>query len=267
MDEVQQVKAIWKYLHDGDYLSLRVGARDVGCQEKPPAIIFGAFALQWKGARLSVLDRARRVVTDEKTVNRLLGYVRDTHRRLFGAERPDWSTTKVRTDRTALLRLVDKLSEHLPDAKRARLSARIDLSVDHPATYARRYARSVKARDLEPGIANLHVFALLDAAEAAGLIRELDWREIAAELHRTVVTMGRRLSVDLSEVDFEPLDDDADSALASAAKRLETTPVRLLLLDTRSDSYPVLLVPARSAPQLLKLASKARVPLKRLPLR
>ena len=264
MRELQQIDAIWKRLHDEDHVELRVGSLVVGCREKPRAIVFGRYELQREGSRLAVLDANGQPVTDPSTVKRLLGYVRGTHDKMFGGGRPDWASARVRTDRAALDRLVETLSARLPEAKRKRLGARVALAVDDPAAYARRYAKDVEARGLEPEITNLHVFALLDGAVSAGIAREIDWRDESGPLRRAIVRIGKLLGADLDETMRIDLDGDLESVLPVLGKRLARAPVRLFLLDTRADSYAAILVSARSAARVTKLSTRARVPLKAL---
>jgi hypothetical protein len=100
--------------------------------------------------------------------------------------------------------------------------------------------------------------ALIRALEDARMSAAVDWRASASEIARALAHIGAPKK---SIATMKRLDDDESSTqelLELAGDELRTHGVRLGYLDDGSDSYALVLLPARSVRRLKQLAKAAR---------
>lgn len=155
------------------------------------------------------------------------------------------------TTHDALTAIAELLAPGEPD-----IAARTTHAHTDPASYLHTHADQLDERGIDEPIPNLAWIALIDALTDHGYLAEIDWKEAPEEITgqlralRTNTThpdTWTHLDTTLHTYDF----------LQHTGHHLTTTGTALAVLDLESDCYPLVLLPADRATELVHLATTA----------
>ncbi|MEO6083156.1 MAG: DUF6630 family protein [Umezawaea sp.] len=158
------------------------------------------------------------------------------------------------TARDALIAIAALLAPGEPDVADRAVQAHA-----YPDSYLRDHADRLDERGIDEPVPELAWIALIDALTDRGLLAEVDWKEATAEI--TAQLRGLRSSpaqpeawtwLDTTDTDLVTYD-----FLELAGRELRDAGIALAVLDIESDSYPLVLLPADRATDLVTLAATA----------
>jgi uncharacterized protein DUF6630 len=128
---------------------------------------------------------------------------------------------------------------------------------DDPDGYVRAHAAQLDLRGIDEPEPNLAWIALIDALDDHGLLAEVDWREADGD----VVEQLRELRSSPAPEAWAWWPERNELAtyefLQLAGDRLRAGGTALAVLDIESDCYPLVLLPAARATELVALATAA----------
>ena len=128
-----------------------------------------------------------------------------------------------------------------------------------PNAYLQAHADRLDERGIDEPIPNLAWIALIDALTDRGLLAEVDWKEPAEEIIAQL--RGLRSSPSRPEAwawgDHTDTDRPTYDFLELAGDTLRSAGTALAVLDIESDCYPLVLLPAVRASELVDLATTA----------
>ncbi|MFE9459589.1 hypothetical protein [Streptomyces californicus] len=138
---------------------------------------------------------------------------------------------------------------------------------DDPEGYVSAFAGRLDDRGVDEPVDDLPWIALIDALTDRGLLAEFDWKEDAEEIRARLAALESRPSADPWAL-FAP----AEAALPTydflhaCGRRYREVGAALAVLDIDSDSdcYPVVGLPAARADELALLADRAGFPVEHL---
>ncbi|MCE7010166.1 hypothetical protein LWC34_46295 [Kibdelosporangium philippinense] len=149
----------------------------------------------------------------------------------------------------ALVAIAALLAPDEPD-----VADRVVHAYTDPDSYLRAHADQLDNRGIDEPIPELAWIALVDALADHGLLAEVDWKESADE----IVAQLRGLRSSSAAVDRITITDlDTYEFLALAGDQLRAAGTALAVLDIESDCYPLVLLPAERATELVSLATTA----------
>ncbi|MBB5953897.1 hypothetical protein FHS29_000467 [Saccharothrix tamanrassetensis] len=158
------------------------------------------------------------------------------------------------TVRDALTALAALLAPDEPD-----VAGRVVRAHDDPAAYLRAHADRLDDRGIDEPVPNLAWIALVDALADHRLLAEVDWKEDPAEvlsqlraLRSSPTNAGAWIWLDDARTDVPTYD-----FLQSAGDGLRDGGTALAVLDIESDCYPLVLLRASRARELVDLATTA----------
>ncbi|MCR6487430.1 hypothetical protein M8542_31840 [Amycolatopsis sp. OK19-0408] len=155
------------------------------------------------------------------------------------------------TARDALVAVATLLAPEIPQVSRNAAAA-----LDDPAAYVAEHADRLDDRGIDEPFPLLPWIALVDALTDHDLLAEVDWKEAADEIAGRL----RALHSAPAGVAWQEL---AESELPTyeflelAGGRLLGTGTALAVLDIESDCYPLVLLPATRADDLVTAAKAA----------
>ncbi len=139
---------------------------------------------------------------------------------------------------------------------------RVAAAHDDPDAYLRSHADQLEERGIDEPIPNLAWIALVDVLTDRGLLAEVDWKEASDE----VVSQLRALRSSPANAGAWVWLEDADVELPTfdflelAGAGLRDGGTALAVLDIESDCYPLVLLRADRADDLVELAATAGFP-------
>lgn len=156
------------------------------------------------------------------------------------------------TVRDALIAIAAVLAPDEPDVVDRVTSAHVD-----PDAYLREHADRLDERGIDEPVPELAWIALVDALTDHDLLAEVDWKEPAEE----ILSRLKALRSSPTQPEAWAWVDDADLAtydfLELAGDALRRVGTALAVLDIESDCYPLVLLPAARASELVGLATTA----------
>jgi hypothetical protein len=158
------------------------------------------------------------------------------------------------TARDALIAIAALLAPDEPD-----VADQVAHASHDPNGYLQAYADRLDERGIDEPIPNLAWIALIDALTDRGLLAEMDWKESAEEIIAQL--RGLRSSPPQPEawawMDHTDTDRPTHDFLELAGNTLRSAGTALAVLDIQSDCYPLVLLPADRANELIDLATTA----------
>jgi hypothetical protein len=135
--------------------------------------------------------------------------------------------------------------------------ARAAAAHDDPGAYLIEHADRLDDRGIDEPFPGLPWIALVDALDDHGLLAEVDWKEAPDEIAGRQRQLGSAPGAD--ELWTSPGQSELPTYefLELAGKRLHETGTALAVLDIESDCYPLVLLPAARAGDLVALAEAA----------
>jgi hypothetical protein len=164
-------------------------------------------------------------------------------------------STKKKPDdtRSSLLAVGAAIAPHARS-----LAAGVTLASDDPTRYLQKHAERAKRRGMTKPTPMLPWIALFDELCDAGAGVEIDWRAAPAELSEALRRLRGLPKDALAWMDEDDdLDERKTQALVEAAGAHLAGAVRLAVMDMKSDSYALVLVPADRADELVRGAKAA----------
>ncbi|MEV0675627.1 DUF6630 family protein [Actinosynnema sp. NPDC050436] len=155
--------------------------------------------------------------------------------------------------RDALTALAALLAPDVPE-----VGGRVLAAHDDPAGFLAAHADRLDERGIDEPVPNLAWIALVDALADHGLLAEVDWKEDPQEVLAQLRVLrsspadaawGRVDGVDTAVPTFD--------FLVAAGSALRAGGTALAVLDIESDCYPLVLLPADRADELVGLAATA----------
>lgn len=158
------------------------------------------------------------------------------------------------TVRDALIAIATLLASDDPD-----VADRVANAHDDSDAYVRAHAEQLYWRGIDEPIADLAWIALVDALTDHGLLAEVDWKEspeeIVAQLKAVRSSPARPEA--WAWVNHTGTDRPTYDFLELAGNKLRAADTVLAMLDIDSDCYPLVLLPADRATELVELATAA----------
>lgn len=151
--------------------------------------------------------------------------------------------------RDALIAIATLLAPDVPD-----VAARVDHAHTDPEAFLQAHADRLDERGIDEPLPELAWIALVDALTDHGLLAEVDWKEAAED----IVAQLRALRS--SPQDWTWVTDSdlpTYEFLQLAGQELRGVGTALAVLDIESDCYPLVLLPAARADELVSLATTA----------
>lgn len=158
------------------------------------------------------------------------------------------------TARDALIAVAALLAPDEPD-----VADRVAHAHDDPNAYLQAHADRLDERGIDEPVPDLAWIALVDALTDHDLLAEVDWKESA----RDIVAQLRELRSSPSQPEVWAWVDHTDTDLPTydflelAGDKLRGAGTALAVLDIESDCYPLVLLPAVRASELVDLATTA----------
>lgn len=150
----------------------------------------------------------------------------------------------------------------------AAFAADVDLALRDPARYVAKHAKELDLRGIDAPVKNLALLALIDGLIARKLATELDGREEPEDCIAQIFALRSLPALTaLKKLDAPEVDEESTTprALKVAAGALASAGLVLVTIDIRSDSYPTLVLDAKSHPKVETLAGACKVRLKVVP--
>lgn len=135
------------------------------------------------------------------------------------------------------------------------VAARVAAAWDDPDAYLREHADRLDERGIDEPVAELAWIALVDALADHGLLAEVDWKEAPAEVVRQLRALRSAPPAERVWTWSERHEAPTAEFLEAAGERLLGTGTALAVLDIESDCYPLVLLPASAADDLVALAA------------
>ncbi|WIX77141.1 hypothetical protein QRX50_37925 [Amycolatopsis carbonis] len=154
--------------------------------------------------------------------------------------------------RDALAAVATLLAPSAPQVTERALAAH-----DDPEAYLRDHADRLDERGIDEPFAGLPWIALVDALTDHGRLAEVDWKEAPDEISGRLLALRSAPAADELWKSLAEIDLPTYEFLETAGKQLLTTGTALAVLDIESDCYPLVLLPATQADDLVTLAAKA----------
>ncbi|WP_326834877.1 DUF6630 family protein [Amycolatopsis rhabdoformis] len=139
----------------------------------------------------------------------------------------------------------------------AAVSARALAARDDPDAYLRDHADRLDDRGIDEPFEGLPWIALVDALDDHGLLAEVDWKEAADEIVGRLRKLSSAPRADELWDELAASDLPTFEFLEAAGERLLTLGTALGVLDIESDCYPLVLLPADRADDLMERATEA----------
>ncbi|MEV8607154.1 DUF6630 family protein [Amycolatopsis sp. NPDC051373] len=128
---------------------------------------------------------------------------------------------------------------------------------DDPGAYLRDHTDRLDERGIDEPFEGLPWIALVDALTDHGLLAEVDWKEAPDEIAGRLLALRSAPPADELWKSLAEIDLPTYEFLEAAGNRLLATGTALAVLDIESDCYPLVLLPATHADDLITLAVKA----------
>ncbi|MEV6639114.1 DUF6630 family protein [Amycolatopsis sp. NPDC051371] len=135
--------------------------------------------------------------------------------------------------------------------------ARAAAAHDDPGAYLIEHADRLDDRGIDEPFPGLPWIALVDALDDHGLLAEVDWKEAPDEIAGQLRQLGSAPRADELWTSLGESELPTYEFLELAGKRLHETGTALAVLDIESDCYPLVLLPAARAGDLVALAEAA----------
>lgn len=154
--------------------------------------------------------------------------------------------------RDALVAVATLLAPDVPE-----VAARAAAACDDPGAYVLEHADRLDDRGIDEPFPGLAWIALVDALADHGLLAEVDWKEAPDEIAGQLRALRSAPPADELWTSLAESELPTYEFLESAGERLLGTGTALAVLDIESDCYPLVLLPAARAGDLVASASTA----------
>lgn len=154
--------------------------------------------------------------------------------------------------RDALVAVATLLAPDTPE-----VAARAAAAHDDPDAYLIEHAGRLDDRGIDEPFPGLPWIALVDALDDHGLLAEVDWKEAPGEIAGQLRELRSAPAADELWTSLGESDLPTYEFLEAAGDRLRETGTALAVLDIESDCYPLVLLPAAGAGDLVALAGAA----------
>ncbi|WP_372666071.1 DUF6630 family protein [Amycolatopsis kentuckyensis] len=154
--------------------------------------------------------------------------------------------------RDALLAVAALLAPDVPE-----VVARVAAAHDDPDAYVREHADRLDDRGIDEPFPGLAWIALVDSLADHGLLAEVDWKEAPDEIAGQLRALRSAPRADELWASLAASELPTYEFLETAGERLRGTETALAVLDIESDCYPLVLLPAARAGELVASAATA----------
>lgn len=154
--------------------------------------------------------------------------------------------------RDALVAVATLLAPEAPQVRTLPAAA-----IDDAGAYVAEHADRLDNRGIDEPFPLLPWIALIDALADHGLLAEVDWKEAADEIAGQLRALGSAPSADELWTSLAQSELPTHEFLETAGGRLLGTGTALAVLDIESDCYPLVLLPATRADDLVASAKAA----------
>lgn len=154
--------------------------------------------------------------------------------------------------RDALVAVATLLAPDVPE-----VAARAAAAHDDPGAYVLEHADRLDDRGIDEPFPGLAWIALVDALADHGLLAEADWKEAADEIAGQLRALRSAPPADELWTSLASSELPTYEFLETAGERLRGTETALAVLDIESDCYPLVLLPAARAGELVASAATA----------
>ncbi|GLY39908.1 hypothetical protein Amsp01_059310 [Amycolatopsis sp. NBRC 101858] len=154
--------------------------------------------------------------------------------------------------RDALVAVATLLAPDAPE-----VAARAAAALDDQDAYLREHADRLDDRGIDEPFPLLPWIALVDALTEHGLLAEVDWKEAPDEIAGQLRALRSAPRADELWTSLGESELPTYEFLETAGDRLRETGTALAVLDIESDCYPLVLLPAARAGDLVALAEAA----------
>lgn len=146
-----------------------------------------------------------------------------------------------------------RLCELLDDD--AEFATDVRLATDDPEEYFRRHEGRLSERGIESADEIDPWLAVIDGLYDAGALAYLDWKDTGAELAQALAGVPRmvRAGINLEAVEDT---DDLEDAVRHTDRLLAGSGLRVVYLDEDSDAYPLVVVPATHAEEIIGISAR-----------
>ncbi|NUT92854.1 MAG: hypothetical protein HOY78_12615 [Saccharothrix sp.] len=135
------------------------------------------------------------------------------------------------------------------------VAARVSAAHRDPDAYLREHADQLDERGIDEPVEELAWIALVDALADHGLLAEVDWKESPDEIAGQLRALRSAPEAEELWTSLARGESETHEFLEAAGERLHGTGTALAVLDIESDCYPLVLLPAERADDLVALAA------------
>jgi hypothetical protein len=164
------------------------------------------------------------------------------------------ASTKKSAD--SLLALADLLSDGDESVR-----VQVQLALDEPAAYLKKYAKRLAERAITKPKPNLAWIALVDGLASKKRLAEIDHSTFAEDaafaLEKLATLPKKKNRFDWVDDLDDPEDLSTEDFLGMTAKRLAAEKLALVMLDMQSDAFPIVVVAAKAVAKVASLAKDA----------
>ncbi|SEF24000.1 hypothetical protein SAMN05421837_102520 [Amycolatopsis pretoriensis] len=154
--------------------------------------------------------------------------------------------------RDALVAVATLLAPDVPE-----VATRAAAAHDDPDAYVSEHADRLDNRGIDEPFPLLAWIALVDSLDDHGLLAEVDWKEAPGEIAGQLRVLRSAPAADELWTSLAASELPTYEFLETAGERLLGTGTALAVLDIESDCYPLVLLPAARADELVTSAKTA----------